>query len=130
MFVWRAGVFLEELRKFMPQPSRVPKELPDTTTPPAEMYGALESQSVDYGVMERTDRAVMVPAEFSWSDIGDWPGAKIAGVDRGRTMLLDSSNTLVYDETGKLTVLIGINDVSVVSTETATLVMVDSSCRE
>jgi mannose-1-phosphate guanylyltransferase len=126
MFVWKVGAFLDEMKKFMPGLSEAIRELPETTCPPAEMYEALESQSVDYGIMELTERAVMVPAEFSWSDIGDWPGAKNAGVGRGRSILLDSSNTMVFDETGRLTVLIGINDACVVTTATATLVMADS----
>lgn len=130
MFIWKAGVFLEELRKYMPRLHESLRSMPDTTKPSAEIYGSLEAQSVDYGVMERTDRAVMVQAEFSWSDIGDWPGARKAGVERGRTIFIDSSNTLVFDETGKLTVVVGLNDVSVVTTEKATLVMADASSQK
>ncbi|HRW77792.1 MAG TPA: hypothetical protein P5207_03895, partial [Candidatus Sabulitectum sp.] len=69
---------------------------------------------------------VMVEAEFSWSDIGDWPGARKAGVKRGESMLIDSDDVLVYDETGRLTVVVGLKGASVVSTDRVTLVMADS----
>ena len=126
MFIWRVDSFLEEFRKHMPDLYRNIKRLPDTTSPSLEEYGALESQSIDYGLMENTDRAVVVPALFQWSDIGDWPGARGAGVSKGDSIIIDSENTLVFDETGRLTVVIGLDNVSVVSTEKATLVMSDS----
>ncbi len=130
MFLWKADVFLGELSLHMPDLFRSIQSMPDTTRPEADIYRELEAISVDYAVMEKTDRAVMVPAEFSWSDIGDWPGAKKAGVGRGEVILLDSGNTLVYDETGRLTVLVGVKDLSVVVTERATLVMADSSSQK
>ena len=127
MFIWKVDSFLHELEKYMPGLHSSIEALPDTQNPSLETYGALESQSVDYGVMEKTDRAVVVEADFKWSDIGDWPGAREAGVEKGDKILLDSDNTLVYDETGRLTVVVGLSGVSVVSTDRATLVMADKS---
>ncbi len=130
MFVWKVDTFLEELKKHMPGLYRSLSEMDDTTEPSAEVYEALEAQSVDYGVMEKTQRIVMVPAEFRWSDIGDWPGAKKAGVSKGETISLDCRNNIVYDETGRLTVIVGVSGISVVSTEDATLVMADSDSQK
>ncbi|HOP26353.1 MAG TPA: sugar phosphate nucleotidyltransferase [Candidatus Sabulitectum sp.] len=126
MFVWKADAFLHELEKHMPGLYRDLVKLPDTTAPSLEVYGALDAISVDYGVMEKTSLGVMVEAEFSWSDIGDWPGARKAGVKRGESMLIDSDDVLVYDETGRLTVVVGLKGASVVSTDRVTLVMADS----
>ncbi|MCK5034695.1 MAG: mannose-1-phosphate guanylyltransferase, partial [Candidatus Sabulitectum sp.] len=70
MFIWRVDSFLEEFQKHMPGLFRDIQQLPVTTAPSMEEYSALESQSIDYGVMEKTDRAVVVPALFKWSDIG------------------------------------------------------------
>ncbi len=127
MFIWKVDSFLHELGKYMPELHASLKAMPDTQSPSLEIYGALESQSVDYGVMEKTDRAVVVEADFRWSDIGDWPGAREAGVEKGDRILLDSEDTLVFDETGRLTVVVGLSGVSVVSTDRATLVMADGS---
>lgn len=125
MFIWRVDFFLEEFEKHMPELYRDIQQLPDSTNPSLAEYGALESQSIDYGVMEKTEKAVVVPAKFKWSDIGDWPGARGAGVSKGESLLIDSKNTLVFDETGRLTVVVGLNNVSVISTEKAILVMSD-----
>ncbi len=127
MFIWRVDSFLAEFEKHMPSLYSEIKNLPDTTSPSIEQYGSLESQSVDYGIMEKTEKAVVVPALFTWSDIGDWPGARGAGVSKGESIVIDSENSLVFDETGRLTVIMGLSNVSVVSTETAILVMSDSS---
>jgi mannose-1-phosphate guanylyltransferase len=129
MFIWRVDSFLKEFSRLMPDLYAGIQQLPDTTSPRMEQYGALESQSIDYGVMEKTDKAVVLPARFSWSDIGDWPGARAAGVSKGRSMIVGSKNTLVFDETGRLTVIVGLDNVSVISTEKATLIMLDSSAQ-
>jgi mannose-1-phosphate guanylyltransferase len=126
MFIWKVDSFLAELQEHMPGLYNEITQLPDTTVPSLAEYGTLESQSVDYGVMEKTDKAVVVPAQFQWSDIGDWPGARGAGVKKGEIVTIDSENTLVFNETGRLTVVIGLNGVSVVSTEKALLVMSDT----
>lgn len=129
MFIWKVDSFLAELKKYMPELYRDIKSLPDTTCPSLEEYSSLESQSIDYGVMEKTDKAVVVPALFQWSDIGDWPGAGSAGVSKGESILINSENALVFDETGRLTVVIGVDNVSVVSTHGVTLVVSDSSAQ-
>lgn len=130
MFIWRVDSFLNEFEKHMPDLCKDIQQLPDTTSPSLQEYSALESQSVDYGVMEKTDKAVVVPAQFQWSDIGDWPGARGAGVEKGESIIINSENTLVFDETGRLTVVIGLDNVSVVSTDKVTLVMSDSSAQK
>ncbi|MCD4706379.1 MAG: mannose-1-phosphate guanylyltransferase [Candidatus Sabulitectum sp.] len=130
MFIWRVDSFLEEFKKYMPELYNDIQKLPDTTSPSMEDYSALESQSIDYGIMEKTDKAVVVPALFQWSDIGDWPGARGAGVSKGESLVINSENTLVFDETGRLTVIIGLDNVSVVSTDKAILVMSDSNSQK
>jgi len=129
MFIWRVDSFLDEFKRLMPSLYEGIQQLSDSNSPDLEQYGTLESQSVDYGIMEKTDKAVVVPAQFQWSDIGDWPGARTAGVSKGRCLTVDSENTLVFDDTGRLTVIVGLNNVSVVSTEKAILVMADSSAQ-
>ncbi len=74
--------------------------------------------------MEKADNVVMVPAQFGWNDIGDWPSARRCGVGRGEVLAIDSENTTVWNG-GKLTVLLGVNDVSIVETDSVTLVMSD-----
>lgn len=124
MFIWRADVIIEEIARHLPGLSEELWKLSPGTSPTPEQYDALQSISIDYGVMENSDNVVMVPAQFGWNDIGDWPSARRCGVGRGEVLALDSGNTTVWNG-GKLTVLMGINNVSIVETDSVTLIMSD-----
>src|SRR5690606_34496324 len=85
--------------------------------------------SIDYAVMEKTDRAAVVPASIGWSDVGSWSALwEIASHDAagnatvGPVELLDSKNSYVRSE-GILTAVVGLEDVVVVVTDDAVLVM-------
>lgn len=79
IFLFRADVYLEELEKFAPQMvaacrRAIADAQMDTefVRPDAEAFRASPSDSIDYAVMERTDRAAMVPLTAGWSDVGSW----------------------------------------------------------
>jgi mannose-1-phosphate guanylyltransferase/mannose-6-phosphate isomerase len=84
--------------------------------------------SIDYAVMERTDKAAVLAADVGWSDVGDWSTFwRLSSRDangnslRGRTVAIDSSNTLVRSEEHLATV-IGLDNIVVVATGGAVLV--------
>jgi mannose-1-phosphate guanylyltransferase len=88
--------------------------------PDAHEFARIESESVDYAVMENTSRAAMVPADMSWSDIGNWQALHAAReVDgdgnhvSGNAELVDCRNVLV-DSDGPHVSVIGLEDVIVV----------------
>ncbi|MEN8208138.1 MAG: mannose-1-phosphate guanylyltransferase [Candidatus Fermentibacteria bacterium] len=124
MFIWRADVIMDEISRHLPLLFRGLMQLDSGTSPDPEQYGALQSISIDYGVMENADNVVMVPARFGWNDIGDWPSARRCGVGIGEVLAMDSANNIVWNR-GKLTVLLGVNDISVVETDSVTLIMSD-----
>lgn len=124
MFIWRADVIMEEIARNLPGLHEQLLQLGPGTCPDPEQYDALPSISIDYGVMENADKVVMVPALFGWNDIGDWPSARRCGVGRGEVLAIDSGNSIVWNR-GKLTVLLGVSDISVVETDSVTLIMSD-----
>lgn len=124
MFIWRADVIMDKITGYLPGLSEGLWKLDPGTCPDPEQYDALQAVSIDFGVMEKADNVVMVPAEFGWNDIGDWPSARRCGVGRGEVFAMDSENTTVWNG-GKLTVLLGVSNVSVVETDSATLIMSD-----
>ena len=78
IFVWRASVIKEELEKHLPEVSSLffgwervfgTRYEADFV---ARAYTGCLNISIDYGVMERTDRAWIYPVRFGWSDIGSW----------------------------------------------------------
>ena len=94
----------------------------------AETFAACPSDSIDYAVMERTDRAAMVPLECGWSDVGSWGALWQTGaadehgnVCRGDVILHDVANTYVHAES-RLVAAVGLEDVVIVETADAVLV--------
>lgn len=88
--------------------------------PDADAFARIDSESVDYAVMENTDRAAMVPADMAWSDIGNWQALHAAlerdddgNASRGDVELVDCRNVLV-DSDGPHVSVIGLKDVIVV----------------
>ena len=86
-------------------------------------------KSIDYAVMEKTDHAAVVEARFRWSDIGSWDASFDDQRDatsrqrRARPRLAnDAENCLVHSETA-LTAVVGVEDLVVVSTPDAVLVL-------
>lgn len=124
MFVWRADTILKEISLHLPELAKGLEKLDSDTLPQLSVYNSLPSISIDFGVMEKAGNVAMVPARFGWNDIGDWPTARKCDVGRGEVISVDSENTTVWNE-GKLTVLMGLKNVSVVETDSVTLVMSD-----
>jgi hypothetical protein len=93
-----------------------------------DSFAKAPKTSIDYAVMERTDRAVVLTADVGWSDVGEssavWrlsPRDADGNSLRGRAMVIDSSNVLVRSE-GQLAAVVGLKDVVVVATGDAVLV--------
>ncbi|MGE0211756.1 MAG: mannose-1-phosphate guanylyltransferase/mannose-6-phosphate isomerase [Parvibaculaceae bacterium] len=94
-----------------------------------EDYGRSRRLSIDYAVMERTDRAVVLPASFRWSDIGSWQTLWELGrkdlngnVERGPVSLADVENAYIDSDAAIATAVIGLSNVIVVVRRDAVLV--------
>lgn len=127
IFAFRASDFVAELEAHRPAilaavREAVAKGREDGHRfhPDAEAFSAVESESVDYAVMENTARAAMVPADMGWSDIGNWQALHEArerdeagNAIAGRVELVDCRNVLV-DTDGPRVSVIGLENVIVV----------------
>src|SRR5439155_15818516 len=78
-FMFRAGTLLEEFRKFEPQgaaavAAAVAKAKTDLgfVNLDAKSFEQARAVSVDYAIMEKTKRAVVIPVSYGWSDVGSW----------------------------------------------------------
>jgi len=92
-------------------------------------FSAAPQKSIDYAVMEKTDRAAVVTGNFRWSDIGSWDAIfDIAERDRlgnavhGEVVTTDSQNCVIHSQ-DRLTAVLGAKDLVVVSTPDAVLVV-------
>lgn len=127
IFAFRAGDFLAELEQHRPEMARLVRQAVDEGAedgayfhPDAEVFGAIEPDSVDYAVMENTTRAAVVPAIMGWSDIGNWTalhearsGDNAGNSVTGKAELIDCSNVMVESDGPRVSV-IGLQDVVVV----------------
>ena len=127
IFAFRAGTFIEELAAHRPEIARQAqtavakgREHGLEFHPDAAEFNQIASESVDYAVMENTDRAAMVSATMGWSDIGNWEALHTArGSDAagntviGNAELVDCRNVLVESDGPRVSV-IGLADVVVV----------------
>ena len=135
IFLWPAKLFLEELARSEPdiEPrcrdalAKGKKDLFFFRLDP-ETFSQVPSQSIDYGVMERTKLAAVMPVEMGWSDVGSWSALhqETAQDAAGNTLLgdvlaLDTENSYVRTER-QLTAVIGLKNAVVVVTDDAVLV--------
>lgn len=129
IFAFRVKDFLRELAAHRPQ---IAADVAEAVAkgreegrrfhPDAAIFNSVESDSVDYAVMENTTRAAMVPVDMDWSDIGNWHALHQAVVcdgngnairGNGEVELVDCRNVLV-DSDGPRVSVIGLEDVIVV----------------
>jgi mannose-1-phosphate guanylyltransferase / mannose-6-phosphate isomerase len=94
----------------------------------ADAFSRCQSISIDYAIMERTDRAATVPLNAGWSDVGSWDAVgalRAADADGnvavGDVLLEDARNSIAYSE-GRLLALVGVDDLVAVESADAVLV--------
>ncbi len=133
IFVFRASTMLAELTRFQPEIDRCVEAFLNGDR---DAYAAAPSISIDYAVMEETDKAVVVPADFGWSDLGDWNAVgerarrdHRGNAARGETWLRDCRNTFIH-ATHRPVAGIGLDSLVVVETEEAVLVVDKSKSQE
>lgn len=135
IFIWKTSRFLDLVKENLPQTYSSMEKIqaglgrPDENKIIEKEYKNVEKTSVDYGIMEKTDRILVIPADFGWSDIGSWEtllevlrkSQKTAVISSGNHVSIDDTNVLVLAK-NKLVATVGLTDVVVIDTPDATLV--------
>lgn len=141
-YVWNSGIFLlpaapllEELTQFEPElvqacgesVAKASNDLDFMRLEPAAINRA-RAVSIDYALLEKTSRAVVVPAEFGWSDIGAWSAVWELGhkdtngnVVTGEAVTVNTHGCYVHSD-GPVVALSGVEDLVVIVTLDAVLV--------
>lgn len=135
-FLFRADVLLAELKRLEPEMAEAieaavadaKSDLGFLRLDPAA-FARAPQKSIDYAVMEKTDRAAVVAGDFRWSDIGSWdalfditPANGDGNVLQGPVVTMDTQDCVVHSD-GRLTTLVGLRDMVVVSTSDAVMVV-------
>lgn len=121
MFCFDAGLFLSECEVCAPEVVRAFEQ------PLEDAYNATPALSIDYGVMEKTRRAAVVPLESDWSDVGNFDAVYAALPKNGdgnavrcEHIGIDSSGNLIIADS--LVATVGVHDIAIVETKDAILV--------
>lgn len=124
MFIFRAGVVLQEFARHAPQ------LLETLKSQGADGYAQLEKKSIDYVLMEKTQQAYVLPANFGWDDLGDWNALERLFPDKPENVTLanhvgrDTSGCIVYaSDDQEVIATIGLKDVVIVREGNVTLVV-------
>jgi len=134
IFLFGARAFLDELNRFEPDMVRETLAAVKNATSDlnfirlAANFRDCRSESIDYAVMEKTDKAALVPLDAGWSDVGTWdalfdaaPKDARDNATRGDVLLRNANRCYVRAESG-MVVVAGVDDLIVVSTKDATLI--------
>jgi mannose-1-phosphate guanylyltransferase/mannose-6-phosphate isomerase len=135
-FIFRADVMQDELRQFEPVMAEAAAEAVTKAKQDlnflildGDAFAKAPKKSIDYAVMERTSKAAVVPADIGWSDVGNWQAVwQLSDKDekgnsiRGRGVVMHASNVHVRSD-DHLTTVVGVDDVIVVTTQDAVLVL-------
>lgn len=135
MFLFKASAYIKELARFSPEMlSSCKQSLEkavidlDFVRVDPQFFEQSPSDSIDYAVMEKTDKAMVVPLDAGWSDVGSWSSlweAFTRDADQnvliGDVLVENVHNAYIHSENRLVTVL-GLDDVIVVETHDAVMV--------
>ena len=143
MFIWRVDSLAQELRRLQPEIQDAVMEIArawngrDRERVHAQAWSKMPNVTIDTGVMEQAERVAVVPSEMGWSDVGDWHGlgeliAQDSGgnVVHGEMLQIDTTNSVVWSESNRMVATIGIDNVVIVDTDDALLVVDRNRCQD
>jgi len=135
MFLFKASTYLEELKRFEPEMLACCQTAYNAsrgengfTYVDESSFSQCPSNSIDYAVMEKTEKAIVVPLDAGWSDVGSWSalweiGQKDAAgnLTKGDVFAKNVKNTYVHAD-NRMVAAIGIENAVIVETADAVLV--------
>jgi len=135
MFMFKASAYLSELEKFQPDILQACKKSIESERKDVDFirlnnaeFMKCASESVDYAIMEKTEKSVVVPLDANWSDIGSWEAlfnSKEKDIDgnvyEGDVILDDVTNTFAFSS-NRLVAATGVSNLIIVDTQDALLV--------
>ncbi len=139
MFCFKAGVLLEEMTRHAPevvaaskacwQEIRKQAEISSSMFEiPADLFAQVPDISIDYAVMEHSEKVAVVPADFDWNDIGSWSALRDLHVpdednnrSNGESIFVETHNTFVQSS-DRLIATVGVDDLMIIDTPDALLV--------
>lgn len=126
-FAWKISTLLNLYSEYLPEMferlSKIQKVIgnEDFNQTLLKEFSLISPISMDYGIVEKTKKLFVIPADFGWADVGHWKTVKDVlsseekdNVTKGQVIAIDSENNLAYSYAGKLIALVGVKDLLIV----------------
>ena len=135
-YLWNAGIFifraediLEAMRRYTPLLHRELLRIKKNKRDKRKAYSRMKDVSIDYQIMEKAKNLYCIKGDFPWCDLGSWKSVKeLFKKDRkgnicfGKTVLMDTSDSIIYNSGKDALGVVGLENVIVVHTRNGTLV--------
>jgi len=135
MFAFKAGRFLEELGKFNPEMLAACRKSFDSAQVDADFirldkdtFSQCPADSIDYAVMEKTDKAVVIPLDAEWNDVGSWSALwdvmdkdEFGNAINGDVISIDTENSFLHSGS-RLIATVGVSNLVVIETPDAVMI--------
>lgn len=134
MFIWKVSTILKNLETYLPETYQGLNRIADAIgTEEEELvlekeFSAFQSESIDYGIMEKAKNIYILSGSFGWDDVGSWLAVgrikksnEFGNVINGNAITVDTKNCIIQGGK-KLIATVGIEDIIVVDTEDALLI--------
>ncbi|HIF02379.1 MAG TPA: mannose-1-phosphate guanylyltransferase/mannose-6-phosphate isomerase, partial [Nitrospinaceae bacterium] len=141
IFVWKVSALLNEISLYLPKLHEQLEELAFNTAPikgkypyqtlsasGKKVFHSLESISIDHGVMEKSNKVIVLPADIEWNDVGTWTSlAAISKNDSHRNVIsgnvvsIDNSDSIIQAD-NRLVAALGLKNIILIDTPDALLV--------
>lgn len=134
-FAWRADTLLALYKEHLPGMYRILMRIhkalgsEEEEQVIAREFKKIRPISMDYGIVEKARKLVVIPADFGWADVGHWRTVKNVlskkvgdNIIMGNVVEIDSRGNLVYSYSGKLIALAGVSNMVIIETKDAILV--------
>ncbi len=135
MFAFKASRFMAELEQHNPAMLEACKKAYTTSEIDRDfvrlnrdIFATCPSDSIDYAVMEKTEKGVVIPVDINWNDVGSWsalwelfPKDSEGNALKGDVLVHDTHNSYLHSE-NKLVAAIGVNNLVVVETDDAVMI--------
>ncbi|EAA8952505.1 mannose-1-phosphate guanylyltransferase/mannose-6-phosphate isomerase [Salmonella enterica] len=143
MFMFKASVYLNELKKFRPDIYSVCEQVVsasyrdlDFIRIPEALFKDCPAESIDFAVMEKTEHCILCPIDIGWSDVGSWQSlwdisekTDEGDVCKGDILTYNTKNNYIYSESA-LVAAVGVEDIVIVQTKDAILVSKKSDVQD
>lgn len=135
MFIWHTEYILSLFKKYLPKTYKLLDEIGQNIGQKNysiilnTLYKKVENTSIDFGIIEKTKRIFVIPADFGWSDVGSWGSLlevlsstkNVKLISSGHHVGIDSSECLIFAKE-KLVATVGLKNIVVIDTPDAILI--------